>query len=273
MTTTFKIGGDLEVHRLGFGAMRIVGQGVWGPPADPAEARRTLEKVPELGIDFVDTADSYGPEVSESLIGETISKKVTVATKAGLLRTGPDVWIPLGKPDYLRQQLHLSLRRLKRDRIDLWQLHRIDPDVPREEQFGVIADFIKEGLIRHAGLSEVSVAEIKAAGKHFKVATVQNRYNLSDRGSEEVLEHCERNSIGFIPWFPLARGKLTQPGGALDTIAHDLKATQSQVAIAWLLKRSPVILPIPGTSSVKHLEENAAAAKLKLTEAQFHTLN
>jgi pyridoxine 4-dehydrogenase len=273
MNTTFKIGGDLEVRRLGFGAMRIVGKGVWGPPPDVAEAKRVLRRVPELGIDFVDTADSYGPDVSEELIGETISSQVVVATTAGLARTGPDQWVPLGRPEYLRQQLHMSLRRLRRDRIDLWQLHRIDPNVPREEQFDCIAQFQKEGLVRHLGLSEVKVEEIEAASKHFQVATVQNRFNLTDRSSEDVLEHCEKNGIGFIPWFPLGRGKLSEPGGELDQVASQLKATPSQVAIAWLLERSPVILPIPGTGSVAHLEENAAAARLALTKAQFYTLN
>ncbi len=263
------------VNRLGYGAMRITGKGIWGAPADPEEARRTLRRLPELGVDFIDTADSYGPFVSEDLIAETLAPYagIVVATKGGLTRHGPEIWMPVGRPEYLRQCVLMSLRRLKVERIDLWQLHRIDPKVPREEQFDVIAQMRKEGLIRHAGLSEVSVEEIGAAAKHFPVATVQNRYNLVDRASEAVLDHCERQGIGFIPWFPLAAGDLAKGHSALTDIAQRLHATPSQVALAWVLKRSKVMLPIPGTSSVAHLEENVAAAGLTLTDDDFRTLD
>jgi pyridoxine 4-dehydrogenase len=272
---TFAIGGDLTVHRLGFGAMRVTGEGVWGEPADPAEARRTLKRVPELGIDFIDTADSYGPEVSERLIHETLHpyKGIVIATKGGLTRPGPSQWVPNGKPEYLRGQVTSSLKRLGVERIDLWQLHRIDAAVPREAQFAVIADMQKEGLIRHVGLSQVSVAEIKAAQKVFKIATVQNLYNLGDRSSEDVLDYCEAEGIGFIPWFPLAAGALAKPGSALEGIAKAHGASPGQIALAWLLKRSPVMLPIPGTGKVRHLEENVAAAGLKLSDAEFADLS
>jgi pyridoxine 4-dehydrogenase len=273
---TFKIGGDLEVARLGFGAMRVTGKGIWGDPEDPAEARRTLRRVPELGINFIDTADSYGPDVSEQLIAEVLRpypRGLVVATKGGLTRHGPDIWRPLGRPEYLRQCVLMSLRRLQLERLDLWQLHRIDSAVPRDEQFGAIAEMQKEGLIRHVGLSEVSVQEVKAASKHFRVATVQNRYNLVDRQSEAVLEHCEKSGIGFIPWYPLAAGSLAAPGGALDQVAKRLGASPSQVALAWVLRRSPVMLPIPGTGKVKHLEENTAAASLQLSDADFQALD
>ena len=271
----FKIGGDLAVHRLGFGAMRITGKGIWGDPADPAAARATLHRVPELGIDFIDTADSYGPDVSENLIRETLHpyKNVVVATKGGLTRHGPDIWMPVGRPEYLRQCVLMSLRRLGVQRIDLWQLHRIDAQVPRDEQFGVIADMRKEGLIRHAGLSEVAVEDIVAAQKFFPVATVQNLYNLGNRQSEKVLDHCAQHGIGFIPWYPLAAGKLAASGSVLDAIAHRLGATPGQVALAWLLKRADVMLPIPGTGSVAHLEENVAAADLVLSDADFAALD
>jgi aryl-alcohol dehydrogenase-like predicted oxidoreductase len=272
---TFSIGGDLTVHRLGFGAMRITGPGIWGEPADRDEALKTLRRLPDLGVDFIDTADSYGPEVSETLIQEALApyKGLVVATKGGLTRHGPNIWAPVGRPEYLRQCVLMSLRRLRVERIDLWQLHRIDAKVPREEQFGVMADMQKEGLIRHLGLSEVTVAEIEAASPYFKVATVQNRYNLIDRGSEAVLEHCEKHGIGFIPWFPLAAGALAKGDSALTDIAGRLKAEPSQVALAWVLKRSPVMLPIPGTGSHKHLKENVAAAELALSEADFATLD
>jgi pyridoxine 4-dehydrogenase len=272
---TFRIGGDLEVARLGFGAMRITGPGIWGEPEDADEARRTLRRVPELGIDFIDTADSYGPEVSERLIGEELAPygRTVIATKGGLLRHGPNQWLGLGRPDYLRQQVLMSLRRLKLERIDLWQLHRIDPTVPRDEQFGVMAEMRQQGLIRHLGLSEVGIEEIKAAGAHFPVATVQNRYNLVDRGSEAVLQYCEAAAIGFIPWYPLAAGDLARPGSVLDGIAKKLGATPSQVALAWVLKRSPVMLPIPGTGKVRHLEENVAAASLQLSDEDFKALD
>jgi pyridoxine 4-dehydrogenase len=272
---TFKIGGDLAVNRLGFGAMRIVGKGVWGEPEDRDEALRTLRRVPELGINLIDTADSYGPEISERLIREALDpyKGLVIATKGGLLRPAPDVWIPDGNPQYLRQQVFISLRRLGVERIDLWQLHRVDPNVPRDEQFSAIAAMQKEGLIRHVGLSEVGVEQITAAQKHFKVATVQNLYNLTNRSSEPVLEHCEKHGIGFIPWFPLAAGNLAKPGSKLDAIAHAHKASPGQIALAWLLQRSPVMLPIPGTGKVKHLEENVAAVNITLTDAQFADLN
>ncbi len=271
----FKLGGDLAINRLGYGAMRITGQGIWGDPADRAGALATLKRLPELDVDFIDTADSYGPNVSEDLIRQALHpyKNLVIATKGGLTRHGPDIWLPLGRPEYLRQCVLMSLRRLAVERIDLWQLHRIDPKVPRDEQFGVIAAMQKEGLIRHAGLSEVGVDDIKAAQKHFAVATVQNRYNLVDRQSEDVLDYCEQNGIGFIPWFPLAAGALVGPDSALNQIASRLKATAGQVALAWLLKRSKVMLPIPGTSSVAHLEENVAAASLVLTDADFRALD
>jgi aryl-alcohol dehydrogenase-like predicted oxidoreductase len=271
----FPVGGDLEVTRLGFGAMRITGTGIWGEPADPTEARRVLERLPEIGIDFVDTADSYGPEVSERMLGEVFGHRsdVIIATKGGLVRTGPGEWHPVGRPEYLRQCVQMSLRRLRRDRIDLWQLHRIDPKVPRDEQFGAIAAMQREGLIRHVGLSEVSVEEIEAASKHFPVATVQNLYNLVNRKSEEVLEHCTKRKIGFIPWFPLAAGELSQPGSVVASIASRLSATTSQLALAWLLRRAEVMLPIPGTGKVKHLEENTAAASIRLSTEDFAAID
>jgi aryl-alcohol dehydrogenase-like predicted oxidoreductase len=272
---TFAIGGDLAVNRLGFGAMRITGKGIWGEPDDVDEAMRTLRRVPELGIDLIDTADSYGPEVSERLIRDALYPYdgLVIATKGGLMRPGPDKWITNGNPDYLRQQVFVSLRRLAVERIDLWQLHRIDPKVPRTEQFDAIAAMQKEGLIRHVGLSEVGVDDIVAAQKHFKVATVQNLYNLTNRSSEGVLAHCEKAGIGFIPWFPLAAGNLARPGSALDAIAHSHNASPGQIALAWLLKRSPVILPIPGTGKVKHLEENVAAVDIELAPGEFETLD
>ena len=272
---TFTIGGDLKVNRLGFGAMRVTGPGVWDEPKDRAEALRTLKRLPELGVNFIDTADSYGPETSENLLREALHpyKGLVIATKGGLVRGGPDSWAPVGRPEYLRQAVLLSLRRLNIGRIDLWQLHRIDSKVPRDEQFGVIRDMQKEGLIRHVGLSEVSVPDIEAAQKCFTVATVQNRYNLTDRASEAVLNYCTKNNIGFIPWYPLAAGELAKPGSALDSIARKLQATPGQVALSWLLKRSPVVLPIPGTGKVKHLEENAAAATLTLSDEDFRALD
>ncbi len=272
---TYLIGGEIEINRLGFGAMRITGKGVWGPPADRAEALRTLKRAPELGINFIDTADSYGPDVSEELIREALHPYdgLLIATKAGLLRPAPDHWVPDGKPDYLVTQAKKSLRKLGVERIDLWQLHRIDPDVPRADQFGAVKHLLDEGLIAHAGLSEVSVADIEEAAGYFPVATVQNRYNLADRGSEDVVEYCEAHDIGFIPWYPLAAGSLARPGGKLDGIARKLGATPSQVALAWMLKRSPVILPIPGTSKAAHLEENVAAAGLELSDEDFKALS
>ncbi len=272
---TFLLGGDLTVNRLGFGAMRITGKGIWDEPEDRDEALRTLRRLPELDINFIDTADSYGPYVSEDLIREVLHPYdgIVVATKGGLTRHGPDIWRPVGRPEYLRQCVMMSLRRLKVERIDLWQLHRIDNKVDRDEQFAVIARMQNEGLIRHVGLSEVSVEEIEAAQKHFRVVSVQNLYNLVSRKSEDVLNYCEKNNIAFIPWFPLAAGQLAQEGSVMDGIAKRLGATPSQVALAWVLKRSPVMLPIPGTGKVKHLEENTAAADLVLTDEDFRTLD
>ena len=271
----FKIGGEIAVHRLGYGAMRITGRGIWGDPEDRSEAIATLKRLPDLGVNFIDTADSYGPDVSEELVREALHPygDILVATKAGLARTGPSQWVPLGRPEYLIQQAHTSRRRLGVETIGLWQLHRIDSKVPRDEQFGAIKSLISAGVIRHAGLSEVSVAEIEAAQKAFKVATVQNRYNFADRSSEDVLDYCEKHGIGFIPWFPLGAGDLAKPGSALDAIAHAHEASPGQIALAWLLQRSPVMLPIPGTSKVAHLEENIAAADIKLTAAEFTSLD
>jgi pyridoxine 4-dehydrogenase len=274
LSGTFAIGGDLKVNRLGFGAMRITGPGIWGEPKDRPEALRTLRRLPEIGVDFIDTAEAYGPYVSEELLGEVFGGKggVVIATKSGLTRTGPDEWQQVGRPEVLHQAVMMSLRRLKLEQLDLWQLHRIDSKVPQNEQFDAIAGFLKQGLIRHAGLSEVSVAEIKAAQKFFKVATVQNRYNPSARGSDPVLDYCEANGIGFIPWAPLGSGALAQSGSALDGVAKKYGASSGQMALAWLLKRSPVMLPIPGTGKVSHLEENVAAAAIKLSDADFETL-
>jgi aryl-alcohol dehydrogenase-like predicted oxidoreductase len=272
---TFKIGGDLEVTRLGYGAMRIVGDGVWGPPKDRDEVIRVLKRLPELGVDFIDTADSYGPAISEDLIREALHPydRMTVATKAGFLRTGPNRWHTEGRPEYLWQQLFLSRERLGVERIDLWQLHRIDPDTPARDQFELLKRAKDEGLVRHIGLSEVSVDDIKAAREVVEIATVQNRYNLADRASEDVLDYCEQEGIGFIPWFPLAAGKLAEPGGAVADAAAAHDATPGQVALAWLLQRSPVMLPIPGTSSVAHLEENVAAAGLQLSDDELARLD
>ena len=273
---TFKIGGDMEVNRLGFGAMRVTGDGIWGNPADRDESIRTLKRLPELGINFIDTADSYGPDVSEWLIKEALypyKKGLVVATKGGLTRHGPNIWLPVGRPEYLVQQVHKSLRNLGVEQIDLWQLHRIDPKIPAKEQFDTIKSLLDSGLIRHAGLSEVSVADIEAASKVFKVATVQNRYNLVDRTSEDVLDYCAKHNIGFIPWYPLAAGDLAKPGSLLDTIAKKHNAAPSQIALDWVLKRSPVMLPIPGTSKVKHLEENVAAVDITLSDDEFTALD
>ncbi len=271
----FKIGGKIAIHRLGFGAMRVTGRGVWGEPADRAEALRVLRRLPVLGVNFIDTADSYGPDVSERLIREALHPygEILVATKAGLTRSGPDRWSPLGRPDYLVEQAHKSRRNLGVETIDLWQLHRIDPKVPRDEQFGAIKSLIDAKVIRFAGLSEVSIDDIEAAAKVFPVATVQNRYNLADRASEDVLAHCEKRGIGFIPWYPLGAGELARPSASLGTIARAHGATPGQIALAWLLKRSPVMLPIPGTSKVAHLEENVAAAGIALTDAEFAALD
>ena len=272
---TFDIGGDLTVNRLGFGAMRITGKGVWGEPDDRAEALRVLRRLPELGVNFIDTADSYGPFVSEDLIREALHPYdgIVVATKGGYTRHGPDEWEELGRPEYLRQCVLMSLRRLGVERIDLWQLHRIDEKTPRDEQFGVIADMQREGLIRHVGLSEVSVADIEDARRHFEVVSVQNMYNLVSRRSEDVLDFCAREGIAFIPWYPLGAGRLAREGTVLDRVAKKLGATGAQIALAWVLQRSRVILPIPGTSRVSHLEENVAAASIELDADDFRELD
>ncbi len=271
---TFDLG-DLTVHRLGYGAMQITGSGVWGEPADRGECIRVLRRAVELGVDLIDTADSYGPYVSEELIREALhpyADGLVIATKAGLVRTGPGDWYPVGRPEYLRQECELSLRRLGLERIDLFQLHRIDPKVPAEEQFGLLADLVSEGKVRHVGLSQVSVEEIEAARAVVPVVSVQNLYNLTDRSSEDVLDHCEAEGLGFIPWFPIASGKLSEPGGPVAAIAEETGASASQVALSWLLHRSPVMLPIPGTSSVAHLEENCGAALVPLSEKQLSQL-
>lgn len=263
------------VHRLGFGAMRIVGDGVWGEPADREAAVDVVRRAVELGVDFIDTADSYGPNISEEILAEALypyKDGLKIATKVGFTRTGPGKWVPVGRPEYLRQQTELSLRKLKVDSLDLLQLHRIDPKVDAEEQFGVLRELQDEGKVRALGLSQVSVEELEAAGKHFTVSTVQNRYNLTDRSSEDVLRYSEENGIGFIPWAPISAGELAQPGGPLDEAAKRLGATTSQVALAWLLRRSPVMMPIPGTGSVKHLEENMAAAGVTLDDDTYAEL-
>ena len=272
---TIDLGGDLTVNRLGFGAMRITGKGVWGEPADRDEALRVLRRLPELGVDFIDTADSYGPYVSEDLIREALHPYdgIVVATKGGYTRHGPDIWEELGRAEYLRQCVLMSLRRLRVERIDLWQLHRIDERTDRAEQFGVIAEMQREGLIRHVGLSEVSVADIEEARTYFDVVSVQNLYNLVQRQHEDVLDYCTREGIAFIPWYPLGAGRLTRTGTVLDRAAKELGATAAQVALAWVLQRSPMMLPIPGTSRVRHLEENVAAASLALGDERFQALD
>ncbi|HEX3578046.1 MAG TPA: aldo/keto reductase [Thermoanaerobaculia bacterium] len=269
---TFRLGGDLPVHRLGFGAMRITGNGVWGPPADHAESIAVLRRAIELGINLIDTAEAYGPHVSEELIAEALypyPKGLVIATKGGLERTGPNQWPVNGRPERLREGVEGSLRRLRVERIDVWQLHRIDPNVPEEDQFGVIREFQQEGKILHAGLSEVTIEQIERARKFFEVVSVQNRYNLGDREWESVLDYCDRENIGFIPWFPLATGKLAGKGGPLARIAERHRATPAQIALAWLLKRSKVMLPIPGTSKVKHMEENIGGAGIELSDEEF----
>ncbi|MFR9777851.1 aldo/keto reductase [Micromonospora sp. MS34] len=272
---TYRIGGDLQVDRLGYGAMQITGPGVWGDPKDPAEAVRVLRRAYELGVTFVDTADSYGPFVSEMLIKEALhpyADDLVIATKAGLTRSGPGDWRPVGRPEYLRQQCELSLRHLGLDCIPLYQLHRIDEKVPLDDQLGELALLKQEGKVRHIGLSEVTVEQIEAARRITPIVSVQNLYNLADRSAEAVLDHCERNDLGFIPWFPIATGNLARPGGPLDAISAEHGATPAQLALAWLLRRSPVMLPIPGTSSVAHLEENVAAAEVQLTDDEFEAL-
>jgi pyridoxine 4-dehydrogenase len=273
---TFAIGGDRPVHRLGFGAMRITGKGIWGPPDDPDEAIRVLRRAVELGINLIDTADSYGPDVSERLIAESLHPypaDLVIATKAGFRRPGPDQWREDGRPEYLRGQVEGSLKRLRLDQIDLLQLHRIDPKVPLEDQIGALARLQQEGKIRHIGLSEVSVEQITAVRKIVDIVSVQNLYNLANRKSEDVLDYCTAEGIAFLPWFPLATGDLANAGGPLARAAERLQAMPSQVALAWLLHRSPVMLPIPGTSRVKHLEENTAAALLELDEETMHELD
>ncbi|MEO7068738.1 MAG: aldo/keto reductase [Rhodanobacter sp.] len=270
----FLLGGELAIHRLGYGAMRVTGAGVWGPPPDRAEALRTLQRVPELGINFIDTADSYGPDISEPMIREALHPyaNLVIATKAGQVRPGPDRWVPLGRPDYLLQQVKLSLRRLGLQQLPLWQLHRIDPNVPRDEQFGAIKSMLDAGLMRFAGLSEVSVEEIQAAEKFFPVATVQNRYSVTYRTHEDVLTYCEAHGIGFIPWYPLSGGSLLKPDSPIAAIAQRHQASLSQIALAWLLQRSAVLLPIPGTSKRAHLEENVGAAEITLSDEEFSIL-
>ncbi len=271
----FRIGGDLPVWRLGFGAMRITGKGVWGPPKDHDEAIRVLRRAIELGINFIDTADSYGPHVSEQLIAEALHpypKSLVIATKAGFDRSGPDRWTMNGRPEHLREACDGSLKRLMLERIDLYQLHRIDPAYPAEDQLGTLQDLQEQGKIRHIGLSEVSVAQIEHARKIVPIVSVQNRYSLADRAAEDVLDYCERENIGFIPWFPLGAGDLAAPGGKLARTAEEMKITTSQLALAWLLWRSPVMLPIPGTSRVSHLEENVATAAVKPDDAKMRLL-
>ena len=273
---TFMIGGDLPVHRLGFGAMRITGKGVWGPPSDRNEAIRLVRRVVELGVNFIDTADSYGPYVSEELIAEALHPYpagLVIATKGGFQRPGPSQWVEDGRPEHLRAACEGSLRRLRLDRIDLYQLHRIDPKVPAEDQFAVLAELQREGKIRHIGLSEVTVAQIDDARRSLSIVSVQNRYNLVQRRAEDVVAYCDREAIGFIPWYPLAVGKLADEGGPLAEIARRFDVTPGQVALAWLLRRSQVMLPIPGTSSIEHLEENMAASSLVLSDAAYERVS
>src|SRR5450755_717818 len=272
---TFSIGGDLSIHRLGFGAMRVTGAGVWGEPKDRDEAKRVLKRLPDLGVNFIDTADAYGPEVSENLIAEALHPYpagLVIATKGGFTRQGPNQWAIVGRPEYLRQCVEMSLRRLKLERIDLYQLHRIDPEVPVEDSLGELKKMQSEGKIRHIGLSEVSVKEIERAQKTVPIVSVQNKYNIADRTHEAVLQFCEKHEIGFIPWFPMEAGKLNKPGSVLDKSAKAHNASTAQLAVAWLLHHSPVVLPIPGTSSVNHLEENVAAAQIKLSAVEWQTL-
>ncbi len=269
---TFAIGGDLKINRLGFGAMRITGAGIWGEPADLDEAVRVLQRLVPLGVNFIDTADSYGPDVSERLIGEALfpyPADLVIATKGGFTRQGPNKWLAVGRPEYLIQQVEMSLRRLRMDRIDLYQLHRIDAKVPVEESLGALKQLQSAGKIRHIGLSEVSPDEIDRARKTAEIVTVQNRYNIGDRAHEETLLYCEKNNIGFIPWAPVASGKLTKPGGPLEGAAKRHNASVAQLSIAWLLHRSPVIIPIPGTSSVEHLEENVGSAAVHLSDEEW----
>lgn len=273
---TFELGGTTTVNRLGFGAMQLTGPGVWGPPRDHGEAVRVLRRAVELGVNFIDTADAYGPFVAEQLIAEALhpyEDGLVIATKAGLTRQGPGRWLPVGRPEYLRQQVELSLRHLRLDCIPLMQLHRIDPKVPLGEQVGELAALQREGKIEHIGLSEVTVKQLEEASRTARIVSVQNLYNLADRHADDLLQYSERNGIAFIPWFPLATGKLARPGGPLQRLAAELHATPAQLALAWLLKRSPAMLPIPGTSSVAHLEENLAAAGVQLSRADAEMLS
>ncbi len=275
-TDTFSIGGDLPVHRLGYGAMQLPGPGVWGEPADPENARRVVRAAVEQGVDFIDTADSYGPVVSERIIAEALHpypEGLVIATKAGLTRQGPGIWTPVGRPAYLQQQVELSLRHLKVDRIDLIQLHRIDGDVPLADQLGAFAELKEQGKVRHIGVSEVSVEELQAAREITEIASVQNLYNLTNRQSVDVLDYATAEGIAFIPWFPIATGDLAKPDSPVAAVAQELDATPSQVALAWLLQKSPVILPIPGTKSVEHLTENMAAAQLTLSDDDMTKLD
>ena len=273
--STFKLGGQLEINRLGYGAMRLTGDGIWGEPKDRETAKEVLRHAVGLGVNFIDTADSYGPAVNEALIADALAPYkpgVVIATKAGLTRQGPNRWLPVGRPEYLTQEVELSLRHLKLSTIDLWQLHRIDPKVPVEESLGAIKTLQTKGKIRFVGLSEVSVAQIEQARKTVDIVSVQNEYNIGNRKSEDVLEYCEKNNIAFIPWYPVAAGKLAQPGGKLDQMAKKHDATVAQLSIAWLLHRSSVMLPIPGTSSVEHLEENMKARELTLSDGEWKDL-
>ncbi|HEX4772700.1 MAG TPA: aldo/keto reductase [Bryobacteraceae bacterium] len=275
MNDTLTVGGDLTVNRLGFGAMRIVGKGVWGEPESHDQVLSVLRRAVELGVDFIDTADSYGPEISENLIAEALypyPKGLVIATKGGFTRQGPNQWVPVGRAEYLIQCVEMSLRRLRIERIDLYQLHRIDPKVPVEESLGALKKLQQAGKIRHIGLSEVTPEEMDRARKTVDIVSVQNRYNISDRAHEKTLEYCETNKFAFIPWFPVAAGKLTQPGGPLDSAARKHNASVAQLSIAWLLHRSPVMLPIPGTSSVAHLEENVAAASIRLNDEEWRAI-
>lgn len=272
---TFLIGGDMEVCRMGYGAMRLTGEGVWGPPRDREEAKRILRRAIDLGIDLIDTADAYGPAVNEEIIAEALApypKALVIATKVGNTRPGPGQWVPDGRPGQLRARCEESLRRLRLEQIPLLQLHFVDPKVPEDDQYAALAQLQKEGKVRHLGLSNVSVEQIERARRHFRVTTVQNRYNVKERSSDDVVDHCAAKGIGFLPWFPLSTGKLAT-GEALSAIAESREATAAQVALAWLLQRSPVMIPIPGTSKLEHLEENTAAAALRLTDEEMRRLD
>src|SRR5271154_2552309 len=272
---TFALGGDILIHRLGYGAMRITGEGIWGEPRDPEQAKQVLRRAVELGVDFIDTADSYGPEVSERLIAEALypyPKGLVIATKGGFTRSGPNRWAPVGRPEYLRQCVEMSLRRLKLERIDLWQFHRIDPKVPVEESLGAIKEMQKQGKIRHVGLSEVKPDDIERAKKTVQIVSVQNQYNIGERRYESTLEYCGKHKLGFIPWFPVAAGSLARPGGPLDSAAKRHGATVAQLSLAWLLHHSPVPLPIPGTTSFEHLEENIGAGAVKLSADEWKAI-